>query len=100
MFLEARVSVGLLPRVGTTGYRARATLFRTFRSEIAGPRPASSLVSVVALPVTAAEGIVRAHVVLATEDLGTPKGTLEAPTEAASGAPPKSLVDTRTGSAI
>lgn len=94
MFKGKTVSVGLVPRVGVSGYRARATLYRTFRSEIAGPRPASSLVSIIALPAIAAEGIVQVHVVLKTENLGAPQGTLEAPLPAGSGAPPASLVDT------
>jgi formylglycine-generating enzyme required for sulfatase activity len=94
LFKSARASVGLVPRVGVAGYRARLTLYRTFRSEIAGPRPASSLVSVITLPSIAAEGIVSVHTVLRTEDLATSRGTLEAPIPFTAGAPPASLVDT------
>lgn len=94
MFKAASVSVGLVPRVGAGGHRARVTLYRTFRSEIAGPRPASSLVSIIALPTTAAEGIIPVHVVLRTENLGTTQGSLDAPLPAGAGPPPPSLVDT------
>jgi sulfatase modifying factor 1 len=93
-FAEGRVSVGLLPRPGVAGYRARLVLYRAFRSPLAGPRPASSIVYFVGLPVTAAEGITSVHVVIRTEDLATTRGSLEAPLELAAGAPPKSLVDT------
>lgn len=94
MFASKAASVGLVPRVGVTGYRARVTLYRTFRSELAGPRAASSLVSVITLPAIAAEGIVSAHVVLKTDDLGSPQGSLDAPIAHVSGPPPASLVDT------
>jgi formylglycine-generating enzyme len=93
-FVERRVSVGLLPRPGVSGYRARLVLYRAFRSPLAGPRPASSIVYVVALPVTSAEGIASAHVLMRTEDLATPRGTLEAPLAVESGDPPASVVDT------
>lgn len=94
MFKRNAASVGLVPRVGVSGYRARATLYRTFRSELAGPRAASSLVSVITLPPIAAEGIVPVHVVLKTDDLGSPKGSLEEPIAHVAGPPPASLVDT------
>lgn len=94
MFTNRAASVGLVPRTGTSGYRARVTLFRTFRSELAGPRLPSSLVSVITLPPIAAEGIVPVHVVLKTEDVGVPKGTLDAPIPHVAGPPPASLVDT------
>ena len=93
-FMEGRVSVGLLPRPGVPGYRARLVLYRAFRSPLAGPRPASSVVYVVALPVTAAEGISSAHVVMRTEDLAKPRGSLEAPIDLRPGGPPASVVDT------
>jgi formylglycine-generating enzyme len=94
MFKEHRVSVGLLPRPNVGGYRARISLFRGGGSALIAPRPASTVQYIVALPVVAAEGVVAAHVVLRTEDVANPRGSLEAPLDLAAGEPPASLVDT------
>ncbi len=75
---EGRASFGFLPRVGVAGYVARVRLYRSSR-EAAGPRPRSTIESVVSLPAIAAEGITEVTVVLRVDDLAEPKGTLDAP---------------------
>jgi formylglycine-generating enzyme required for sulfatase activity len=94
MFIERRVSVGLLPRAGVDGYRARISLYRGAGGALTVPRPTSTVSYVVALPVVPAEGIVSAHVVLETGDLSQPRGTLDAPITVKPGAPATSVVDT------
>jgi sulfatase modifying factor 1 len=93
-FAEGSVSAGLLPKPGVTGYRARISLYRSGGSSLAGARPASTIVHTVALPATSGEGIVTGHVVLKTEEVGAPRGTLEEPLPLAAGKPGASLVDT------
>jgi formylglycine-generating enzyme required for sulfatase activity len=90
---EGRASFGFVPRAGVAGYRARVRLFRT-RGEAAGPRPRSTIESVVALPPVAAEGIAQVTVVLNVDDLGVPRGTLDEPIAADPGAAVPGLAGT------
>lgn len=92
--LEGQASVGVVPRIGESGYRARVRLYRAGGADLVEPRPTSTLEAVVRLPVTKAEGIVEAHVVLRTDDLGTPQGTLDSPLDAVSGPAPGGLAGT------
>lgn len=78
-------SFGVPSRPGKSGYRARVRLYRSLGRDTVEPRPTSTLEAVVLLPVVAEEGIVDAHVVLRTADLGTPQGTLDAPIAALAG---------------
>ncbi|APR78038.1 serine/threonine kinase [Minicystis rosea] len=82
---EARASVGVVTRPGESGYRARVRLYRTVGSDIFEPRPTSTLEAVVRLPAVRDEGIVAVHVVLRTDDLGAPQGTLASPLDASPG---------------
>ena len=92
---EGSASVGFVPRAGVSGYRARVRVYRTGPSEsYAEPRPRSTMEAVVALPVVAADGVVRVHVVLHTADLGAPRGTLDAPIDPEQGDPPTGLAGT------
>jgi len=91
-FAEGRVSVGLVPRAGVAGYRARVALYRSGGS-LAAARATSTLETVVALPTTGAEGITTGHVVLLTTDVGSPQGSLEVPLPLPEGAPGPSRVD-------
>jgi formylglycine-generating enzyme required for sulfatase activity len=93
MFLDRKVSTGLVPKPGVSGYRARVLLYRGFGEQSTGPRPTSTLESVVSLPVIQAEGLVNANVFLATDNLTKPQGTLDAPVAAVTGDPPLSKVD-------
>ncbi|APR76142.1 Adenylate cyclase [Minicystis rosea] len=82
---EGRASIGIVPPPGEGGRRARIRLYRSTGADSAEPRPTSMLEAVVALPAVEAEGIVDVHVVLRTDDLGTPQGTLDAPIAAQPG---------------
>ncbi len=80
---EGRMSFGAVTRPGVTGYRARVRLYRsasgargTGRSVA---RPSSTIEAVVDLPIVAAEGVVQKMLVLRTEDVARPRGTLDAP---------------------
>jgi formylglycine-generating enzyme len=89
---EGRASVGFVPKPGVSGYRARVRIYHSGPSEsYAEPRLRSTIETVVALPSIAAEGLVPLHVVLRTDDLGRPRGSLEAPVTTEIGAPPKGL---------
>lgn len=93
--LEA--SFGVLPEVDSDGYRARIRIYRSSAVGSAGPRPAGTLETTVALPSTGADGIVETHVVLRTDDVGLPLGTLDAPMAVNPGRPGASLVGTWPG---
>ena len=96
---EGRSSVGIVARPGRKGYRARVRLYRTAGADIVDPRPSSTLEAVVLLPGVPEEGVVEAHVVLRTDDLGTPQGTLDAPVEALTGPAEGGLAGTWASSA-
>lgn len=64
---------------------ARLRLFRTLGGFVVEPRATSTLEAFVRVPPTSAEGIVRVHVVLHTDDLGTPRGALDTPIDAEPG---------------
>jgi formylglycine-generating enzyme len=90
---DGKASIGFVPRPDAAGYRARIRLYRSGASESsAEPRNAATIETVVALPPVAADGIVDVHVVLRTDDLSRPRGTLDAPVPAEAGPPPKGLV--------
>lgn len=74
-----RASFGVVPPENRSGYVARVRLFRSTGAATSEPRPTSTLETVIALPVTSAEGIIDVHVELPTTSLGTPVGTLDAP---------------------
>lgn len=82
---ESHASVGIAPPPGEAGHRARVRLYRSGGADAVEPRATSTLEAVVALPVVASEGIIDAHVVLRTDDLGSPQGTLDAPRDALRG---------------
>src|SRR6185436_19579915 len=92
---EGRASFGFLPRKNVSGYRARVMLYHTGPSEsYADPRPRSTIETVVDLPVVADDGIVDVHVVLRTDDLGRPSGTLDAPVAPEGGRAPVGIAGT------
>ncbi len=97
MVTEGRLTFGVVPRPGTAGYRARVRLYRGLASATTGPRPASTLETVIALPAVAAEGLTDVTVVLRTDDLARPQGTLDAPLAPLTGWPSPGLVGTWPG---
>ncbi len=105
------VSVGIPARPGAAGYRVRARLFPAAwvtRCPPAGgapaqvntaaadfhPRPEATIDVTAALPVVAAEGILERTLLLATDSVGTRRGTLDAPVETTEGRPEPSRVGT------
>lgn len=80
-------SFGVITRVGTPGYRARAVLFRSGNTASGAPRRGSSIERVVSLPAIASDGVVAITITLPASDLAKPKGTLDAPLEADPGPP-------------
>jgi formylglycine-generating enzyme required for sulfatase activity len=76
---EGRASFGVVPPVRRSGYVARIRLFRSVGASTPEPRATSTIEAVVALPTTAADGIIDVHVELMTASLGAPSGTLADP---------------------
>lgn len=96
-FLAREVSVGIPLPANTTGYRARATLFRNQARRLGDPPPDASLQATLSLPAVRPTGIETIHVVLETDSVGAPMGTLASPVEAADGMPAESRVGTWRG---
>jgi formylglycine-generating enzyme required for sulfatase activity len=94
VFRDRQASVGLVPKSGVSGYRARVALYRGFGADANGMRPTSTLETYVQLPVIQAEGIASVHVILQTNNVASPQGTLDAPLPAEPGPPPPSVVGT------
>lgn len=102
--LEA--SFGVPAVVGVAGYRARIRLFDS-RATLSGTVPeqradasepsASVVDAFVALPMVEPEVVHRHTVVLRTDDVGTPMGSLDAPVAVQVGQPEASLVGTWPG---
>jgi sulfatase modifying factor 1 len=90
----ARVSVGVLEAVGTPGYRVRARMFRSAASLDGSPVARATVEVVAALPAVSSEGIVETTVMLPTDSVGSPSGTLDAPVAAQPGPPAGSAVGT------
>lgn len=95
--LEGRASFGFVPRPTTPGYRARIRLFRS--GGVAGPRETSTIEHVIALPPVSEGTIADVQVVMLVDELGSPRGTIDAPEDAPMGAPPpgSSRVDSWPG---
>jgi formylglycine-generating enzyme len=82
---EGRASFGFVPRPITTGYRARIRLYRS--GGVAGPRPTSTVEHVIALPSVSEGTIADLQVVMLVDELGSPRGSIDAPEDAQTGAP-------------
>lgn len=94
-FRNRRVSVGIAYPTGTSGYRARVRLFvRRFASPTGEPDASSTIDSTVELPVLSTGTLVDRTVLLGTDNVGQPTGTLDAAAATTPGAPAKSLVGT------
>jgi sulfatase modifying factor 1 len=94
---QGQASIGVVPEKGGSGYRARVRLFRNAGTGSGEPRPGSTIESVVSLPAIAATGIVEASVVLRTDDVASPQGTLDAPIASNPGHSTPSLVSSWPG---
>lgn len=101
-----RASFGLPVSSGVAGYRVRLRLFLAASSlsgEVPVPPcagcPSTAIVEqVVALPVVGEEGIVDRRVVLRTDEVGQPRGTLDDPVETLEG--PVEALDGAAGSLV
>lgn len=71
-----RTSFGVVVSPGTAGRRVRLTLFP---SRGLAPRPSSSIVKTVALPIVSEGELFTGHVDLRVADVGAPQGSLDAP---------------------
>jgi formylglycine-generating enzyme required for sulfatase activity len=82
-----RASIGITLPIETSGWSARVRVFPARFASGGEPRADTTLESLVALPTTAAEGIVPVTVMLATQDVAKPQGSLGAPLSPIAGAP-------------
>lgn len=94
---DGRASFGFVPRPSTSGYRARVRLFRS--GGIGGPRAASTIEHVIALPPVSEGTVLDLQVVMLVDELASPHGTLDEPEVAPTGkpAPGSSRVDSWAG---
>ncbi len=76
---QGRASAGITTPVGAGGYVARVRLFRASFVELGEPRPDATLETVVALPAVEPEGVHAITVMLHTDDVAHPVGTIAAP---------------------
>lgn len=93
-----RFSFGFVPRPRVVGYRAHLILYRSAGG--LGPRPASSIALVGYLPAVAEDGIKEVTARFRTDDVGKPRGTMEAPIIFDAGAPGESAVGSWEGARI
>lgn len=93
LFAEGRASLGIAPTPGERPV-VRLRLFHHGGAASGEPRPRSTLDTYARLPAAEIEGVVDATVVLFTDHVGAPQGSLEVPVDAPVGAPGASLVGT------
>lgn len=74
-------SIGIAPPVDEDGWRVRVRLYRSGGTLSPDPRPGSTLEKVIALPAVRDEGKVPLHVVLFTETVAVPVGSITEPHE-------------------
>jgi len=99
-FKEKKVSIVVLPKPATPGYRVRARMFAassTLDGLLPDVTPPWIVESVVALPPVGVEGEVECSVLLSTNAVGLPQGNLDAPSACALGHPQRSLVGSWPG---
>lgn len=97
---RGEASFGFFPRVQAPGHRAVVRLFRSGGTASGEPRPASTLVSTVALPEIGPDGVVEVTVTLRLADLAHPRGSLEAPVPVEPGRPPPGIVGSFPGARV
>lgn len=98
LFAQQRASVGIVPPVGVSGYRARVRLFRRAFADDAGePNADASIDATIALPVVSAGVVSDVTVNLAVDEFGPPRGSPAAPVDPILGRPSRSQVGTWPG---
>lgn len=94
LFTDKSVSVGIVPPLHTSGYRARIRLFKASFAGLTGePNADSTLETTVALPVIDDDVVVSVTAFLPTDGVARPVGSLDAPAAPQTGAP----IDSRVG---
>ncbi len=88
------VSVGVAPTPDVSGFRARVRMFLAAHEKAGEPDPDGTIDSTVTLPSVSASGTQIVTVRLMTDDVGVPKGSLDAPIDPSDGPPASSLVGT------
>lgn len=91
---EGRASAGVVAPPGVSGYRARVRLFAARFVEVGEPRADATIDVTVALPPAAREGVTPVTVVLRTDDVAHPVGSLDAPAAVQPGPAAPGLVGT------
>ncbi len=91
-------SFGFAPRPRELGWRVRLTMFRS--SGLSTPRRASSVELVGYLPAVGEEGVSAITARLRVDEVGAPRGTLDAPVLFEDGAPTESAVGTWPGARV
>lgn len=95
---ERNGSVGIAPLPGVSGYRAHIRLFNSkYVTNDGTITPDAAVDTTIALPVVAETGKIEITVLLRTDDVGVPVGSLDAPVEATRGRPETSVVGTWRG---
>ncbi|MDB4933431.1 MAG: Adenylate cyclase [Labilithrix sp.] len=98
LFAERRASIGIVPPLGVSGYRARVRLFRrAFADESGEPNPEASIDVTVALPVVTEGNVSDVTVSLGVDDFGPPRGSPAAPVDPILGRLARSAVGTWPG---
>jgi formylglycine-generating enzyme len=77
---------------GRQGVRVRLRLYRSGGTASGDPRTASTIETVAVLPRIPDEGAIERQIVLRTDDVARPRGSLQAPIEAEPGRAPRGLV--------
>ena len=96
---EGRASVGVSTPPGVAGYRARVRMFRAIAVELNEPRQDATVEVVAALPVIAAEGVTPVTVMLRTDDVAHPVGSLASPVAPIAGPAQPGVAGTWPGAA-
>lgn len=97
LFAARRASIGITPPVGASGYLVRARLFRAAHVDLGEPRREAALDTTAKMPPIAPEGITAVTIVLRTDDVARPVGSLASPVAPADGAPSTTLVGSWPG---
>jgi formylglycine-generating enzyme required for sulfatase activity len=98
LFETRSASVGVATRRDESGWRARARLFKEDFADPTGEPDADSTIDVtVALPIVDQDAIFERTILLSTDDVGHPVGSLDAPADPVDGSPVESLVGTWPG---
>ena len=93
-----RASLGIVPPLGVPGYVARVRMYNEALADSSGePDPDSTVDFTVALPTVTGDAVFEGTVLLPTDQVGQPVGSLDGPVPTTAGPPTASLVGTWPG---